>query len=65
MELITPEAGLIIWSLYAIMSLTAFIDLLMNKMDFRQKLAWFLFITLIPVLSAVAYFIFRKQLKRS
>lgn len=62
MELLSPEAGILIWSIFSLVLLVlpilALINLLLNKaIENITKLIWVLVIIFVPVIGSILFFL--------
>jgi hypothetical protein len=61
MELLTPEYGLLVWSILAlialVLSIAAVINILRNdKFTWIESLGWITFVIIVPIIGAILYF---------
>ena len=67
MELVSPEFGVMLWTLFSFLSLGLFLAALIGLMlaenlDSNLKLAWAVIILLIPIIGPILFFIIRRKL---
>lgn len=66
MELLTPEMGLLFWTVFSILTIVLPIAALFNLLkstfkDSTSKLMWVLVILLVPVVGPIFYFIIGRR----
>ena len=67
MELLAPELGILLWTLFSFLCLGLFLAALLGlvlaeNMDADLKLFWTLIILFVPTLGPILFFIMRKKM---